>query len=323
MTEIVAIDIGGTHARFALARVEGGRVIGLGEETLFKTSDHEGFEAAWAAFEAAAGRPLPEAAAVALAGPVEGEALKLTNNDWTIRPGALRESLGIGRLTLVNDFGAVAHAVARLGDSHFSPLCGPDRPLPREGVISVLGPGTGLGVAQLLRRGGADQVVETEGGHVDFAPLDGLEDRIVARLRPRFGRVSVERIVSGPGLANLYGALAEMEGAEHRFGDEKTLWRAALAGSDGLAAAALDRFCRSLGSVAGDMALAQGARAVVIAGGLGLRLAEHLPRSGFCGRFTAKGRFAQRMEDIPVKIITYPQPGLFGAAAAFAAEHGG
>jgi len=103
--------------------------------------------------------------------------------------------------------------------------------------------------------------------------------------------------------------------------DDKTLWTAALEGSDSLAAAALDRFCLSLGAVAGDIALAQGATGVVIAGGLGLRLADHLPRSGFAQRFVAKGRFERMMSDIPVKMITHPQPGLYGAAAAFAHEH--
>jgi glucokinase len=193
--------------------------------------------------------------------------------------------------------------------------------LPEEGVISIVGPGTGLGVAQLLRREGRYHVIETEGGHVDFAPLDGLEDRILAQLRLRHRRVSVERVASGMGLANLYEALAAIEGRDVRFRDEKALWQAAMAGGDSLAAAAFDRFCLSLGAVAGDIALTQGAGAVVIGGGLGLRLAGHLPRSGFRGRFIAKGRFGRRMEEMPVKIITYGQPGLFGAAAAFAAEH--
>lgn len=322
MTRIVAIDIGGTHARFALAEVEGGRVLRLGEVATLKTADHDSLESAWKAFGATAGRPLPAAAAIALAGPVQGERLKLTNNDWVIRPAEIPETLGVERFTLVNDFGAVAHAVAQLGESHFSHLCGPDRPLPGEGAVSIVGPGTGLGVAQLLRRGGRYQVVETEGGHMDFAPLDALEDRILARLRRRHGRVSVERIASGPGLANLYEALAAFEGREPRFDDEKRLWQAAMAGEDSLAAAAFDRFCLSLGAAAGDIALAQGAGAVVIGGGLGLRLAGHLPRSGFQGRFVAKGRFRQRMEEMPVKIVTHAQPGLFGAAAAFAADHG-
>jgi glucokinase len=321
MTEIVAVDIGGTHARFALAEVAGGRVLRLGEAFTLRTGEHEGLEAAWAAFAAAAGRPLPKAAAIALAGPAKGEALKLTNSDWTIRPAAIREKLGIARFTLVNDFGAVAHAVAQLGEAHFSHLCGPRRSLPEEGMISILGPGTGLGVAQLLRRRGRDQVVETEGGHIDFAPLDDLEDRILALLRSRFGRVSVERVASGPGLANLYRALAAIEGRDTDLPEERALWKAAIAGGDGLASAALDRFCLTLGAVAGDIALAQGAEGVVIGGGLGLRLARHLPRSGFRDRFVAKGRYERRMDEIPVKIVTHGQPGLYGAAAAFAAEH--
>jgi glucokinase len=321
MTEIVAVDIGGTHARFALAEVAGGRVLGLGEVCILKTADHAGLETAWETFGAAAGRRLPDAAAIAVAGSVQDEVLKLTNNPWSIPLASLPSALGAKRYTIVNDFGAVAHAVAQLGEEHFSHLCGPDRPLPEEGVISIVGPGTGLGVAQLLRRAGHHHVIETEGGHVDFAPLDAIEDRILERLRLRHGRVSVERVASGMGLAGLYEALAAIEGRDSSLSDEKALWQAAMAGEDSLVAAALDRFCLTLGAVAGDIALTQGAQGVAIGGGLGLRLAGHLRRSGFRDRFVAKGRFQRRMEDIPVKIITYPQPGLFGAAAAFAAEH--
>ena len=322
MTEIVAIDIGGTHARFAIAEVEGGRVVRLGGEVILETAGHPGLESAWKAFAAKIGRPPPAAAGIAVAGPVEGELLKLTNNPWTIRPAAIPGTLGVERFALVNDFGAVAHAVAQLGEEHFTSLCGPDRPLAQAEVISVVGPGTGLGVAQLLRRPGGYQVVETEGGHIGFAPQDPVEDMIVAKLRLRLGRVSAERIVSGPGLANVHFALAEIEGVEPRFEEEKALWAAALEGSDRLAASALERLVLALGAVAGDIALAQGAGAVAIGGGLGLRLAGRLPGSGFGERFVAKGRFEARMRDVPVKIITHPQPGLFGAAAAFAAEHG-
>jgi glucokinase len=320
VSEIVAIDIGGTHARFALAEIEGGRVARLGETCTLRTAEHASLETAWEAFGAALGRPLPRAAALAVAGPVQGELLKLTNNPWVIRPASIPDKLRVDRLTLVNDFGAVAHAVAQLDSAHFVHLCGPDRPLPEEGVISIVGPGTGLGVAQLLRRAGRYEVIETEGGHIDFAPLDGLEDRILAQLRTRYRRVSVERIASGMGLANLYEALAAIERRDVRYRDEKALWQAAIAGEDSLAAAAFDRFCLSLGAVAGDVALAQGAQAVAIGGGLGLRLAGHLPRSGFRDRFIAKGRFERRMDEMPVKIITHEQPGLFGAAAAFAAR---
>ncbi|MEO7826144.1 MAG: glucokinase, partial [Allosphingosinicella sp.] len=240
MTRIVAIDIGGTHARFALAEVEGKRVLELGEACTLETGRHSGLKSAWEAFAAITGAALPNAAAIAVAGSVQGERLELTNTHWTLRPASIAGELGIERFTLVNDFGAVAHAAAKLGDEHFGHLCGPDRPLPKAGVISIFGPGTGLGAAILLRRGGGDyQVIETEGGHVGFAPLDGLEDRILAQLRLRHGRVSVERVASGMGLANLYEALAAIEGREPFYSDGKALWQAAMAGEDDLAAAAL------------------------------------------------------------------------------------
>jgi glucokinase len=302
--------------------VENGRLVSLGEDCTLKTADHSSLEAAWEEFGSRLGRALPPAAGIAVAAPIQGEVLKLTNNPWVIRPASIAATLGATRYALVNDFGAVAHAVAQLEGSHFRHLCGEDRPLPEEGVISIVGPGTGLGVAQLLRRGARYHVIETEGGHIDFAPLDPLEDRILAELRKRYRRASVERIAAGPGLVNIYQALAHIEGRPPQLTDEKTLWQKALSGDDGLAAAALDRFCLSLGAIAGDIALAQGADAVVIAGGLGLRLAGHLPGSGFKERFIAKGRFERRMDRMPVKLITHKQPGLFGAAAAFAAEHG-
>ena len=321
MSETVAVaDIGGTHARFALAEVEAGKVLSLSESLTLKTAEHASFQTAWEDFGRQAGRPLPHSLAIAFAGPVEGEVLKLTNNPWVIRPALMQERLGVTRFTIVNDFGAVSHAVGQLDPDQFDHLCGPGGPLPDEGMTSIVGPGTGLGVAQLLRHAGNYHALATEGGHIDFAPLDALEDRILAILRRNFRRVSVERIVCGSGLANIYAALAEIEGRAVPHVDDKALWAAALDGSDSLAAAALDRFFLSLGAVAGDIALAQGANAVVIAGGLGLRLRDRFATSGFAGRFVAKGRFERRMEAIPVKLITYPQPGLFGAAAAFARE---
>ncbi|QAY79480.1 glucokinase [Sphingosinicella sp. BN140058] len=322
MTEIVAVDIGGTHARFAIARVQGGRVTHLDEEVTLKTAEHASFQTAWEEFGRRLSRALPPAAAIAIAGPIQGEVLKLTNNPWVIRPSLIPSKLGAERYSLVNDFGAIAHAVAQLDDDRFTHLCGPDVPLPSSGVISIVGPGTGLGVAQLLRRNGHYHVIETEGGHIDYAPLDTLEDQILAHLRKHFRRVSVERIVSGQGVPNIYEALATIENRPIQIRDDKELWTAAMEGKDSLAGAAFDRFCLSLGAVAGDIALAQGAAGVVIAGGLGQRLLKHLPRSGFRDRFIAKGRFERRMDEMPVKLITHPQPGLFGAAAAFAAEHG-
>lgn len=326
MTELVAVDIGGTHARFALARIADDGTIRLGEPETLRTKDHASFQIAWEAFAASQGRPLPPAAAIAIAGPVGGETIKFTNNPWIIRPALIPEKLGATHYTLVNDFGAVGHAVARAGPEHFLDLAGPETPLPAEGTLSVVGPGTGLGVAHVWRDGkGRYRVQATEGGHIDFAPLDALEDAILARLRKRYRRVSVERVVSGPGIVDIYEALAALEGRAITPVDDKTLWQSGTIpvgeGGDSLAAAAVDRFCLSLGAVAGDIALAQGASGVVIAGGLGLRIRDTLLRSGFSERFRAKGRFEGLMAALPVKLITHPQPGLFGAAAAFAMEH--
>jgi glucokinase len=319
--QVAVADVGGTHARFAMAQVEGGRVLSLDEPETLKTAEYASFQTAWEEFGRRKQIDLPKEFALSFAGPVGGEVLKLTNNPWVIRPALMRERLGVERYTIVNDFGAVAHAVATLPGECFRHICGPDRALSDQGVISVVGPGTGLGVAALLRKPDHYEVIETEGGHVDFAPLDSLEDKILVQLRRHFRRVSVERVASGQGLWNLYEALGAVEGRDLRFHNDKELWPAALNASDSLATAALDRLCLSLGAVAGDMALAQGAVAVVIAGGVGLRLADYLPRSGFRDRFIAKGRFERRMDEMPVKLITHPQPGLFGAAAAFAREH--
>jgi glucokinase len=319
--QLVAVDIGGTHARFALAEVEGGIVIHLGEATTLKTAEHASFQTAWEDFGRSTGAPLPKAVSIAIAGPINADVIKLTNNPWIIRPGLIQEKLGVERYTLVNDFAAVGHAVAQSGQDHFIHICGPESPLPAKGTISIIGPGTGLGVAHVWRNGDSYHVQPCEGGHIDFAPLDTIEDAILARLRQRYRRVSAERIVSGPGLVEIYETLASIEGKAIKSLDDKSLWQLGLSGEDSLAAAAVDRFCMSLGSVAGDITLAQGGMGVVIAGGLGYRLKDSLVRSGFAQRFCAKGRFEGLMSTLPVKLITHPQPGLFGAAAAFASEH--
>ncbi|MGC5747735.1 glucokinase [Gluconobacter sp. NFX36] len=321
MREIVAVDIGGTHARFAIASIEDGKVIELGEAVTLKCAEHASLALAWEAFGRSLDRPMPKEAGIAVACPVTGEILKMTNNPWIIHPSQLAQRLYLDNFVLVNDFGAVAHAVAQVDSSFMQHLCGPNIDLPPQGAITIVGPGTGLGAACLLRRGSKYFVMETEGGHLDYPPLDDVEDRILKALRQRFRRVSAERIVSGPGLTNLYEVIAEQQGLPITLRDNKTLWQNAMEGSDTIAAAALERFCLSLGAISGDLALAHGAQGVVIAGGLGLRLAGILGESGFAERFVAKGRFEAMMSEMPVKIITHPQPGLFGAAAAYAEAH--
>ena len=317
MTALVVADVGGTHARFAIARIEGGRVTRLGEPVTLKAAEHASFQLAWAAFADRQPEPLPRRAAIAVACPVDGEVLKLTNSPWVIRPALIDEKLGLDHHILLNDFEAVAHAVSAVPAEQLVPLAGP-ADWPDEGVVTIVGPGTGLGVGQLLLQPGGNRVIATEGGHIGWAPLDPIEDAILTQLRDRFNRVSVERVVCGPGLGNLYEALARIEHRAVAQADDRALWEAALAGTDKLAVAAFDRFCLTLGAVSGDLALAHGANAVVLAGGLGTRIADHLPRSGFAERFVAKGRFEARMRTIPVRVITHPEPGLLGAAAAYA-----
>lgn len=321
--EIVAVDIGGTHARFAIATKGDDGRIQLSEPVTLHTQDHASFQTAWEDYRDRMGGNLPTDVALAIAGPITGDAIRLTNNPWTIRPAMVNEELGTKRFTIVNDFEAVAHAAARVDEDHFLHLAGPDQPLANKGTISVLGPGTGLGVAHFWRDGqGQYRVQATEGGHIDFAPLDSIEDAILARLRNRHRRVSVERIVSGPAIVDIYQSLAAMEGRAVVELDDITIWTKGSSGEDSLAAAAIDRFCLSLGSVAGDIALAQGGfGGVVIAGGLGYRIRKSLLASGFADRFAHKGRYEKLMAGIPVKLITHPQPGLLGAAAAFQREY--
>lgn len=318
--QIVVADIGGTHARFAFASLEGARVSSVSEPVTLETGDYPGFETAWQEFGRTSRSALPDELAISFAGPVDGDLLELTNNAWRIRPLSLKKTLGIRRLHIINDFGAIGHAVSELGDDSFLHLRGPRERLPAQGVTTIIGPGTGLGVAQLLRTGEQGHVIATEGGHVDFAPLDEVEDHILAHLRRRFGRVSVERLVSGPGLANIHHALAAIEGRSAASPEDRELWSNALEGGDELAGAALDRFSLILAAVAGDLALAQGANGVVLAGALAGRIRGHLQRPAFADRFVAKGRFKRRLENVPVKLLVHPQPGLFGAAVALARE---
>jgi len=319
--ELIVADIGGTHARFALAQIDGGKIVSLDQVVKMSTIEHASLQTAWEAYGAELDRDLPREGAIAVAGPVGGDVLTFTNNSWMLRPALVSERLNLDRFLLVNDFGAVAHAVAHLDTGNLAHICGPDAGLAKTGVITVIGPGTGLGVAQLLRDDRGYTVIETEGGHQEFAPLDAIEDRILNHLRPSLKRVSSERVVSGPGLKIIHHVLAEIEGQQVKEVDDKALWARALEGSDALASAALDRFCMCLGTVAGDIALVQGAGNVVLAGGLGARIGDRLATSGLRERFISKGRFQNMMEDIGVYRMTHPEPGLLGAAAAFAKEY--
>lgn len=290
----------------------------LGAVRRYRTPEHDGIGSAWRAFARDSGEKLPRAGSFAVAGPVGEGIVRFVNSKWTVDPAGLKKELGIDSFALLNDFGAVARAVAVLKPSELEPICGPAGPIPQDHTVSVMGPGTGLGVAILLRRGGHSEVIETEGSHIGFAPLNGDEQRMADELRQRYGRASVERLVSGPALIDLYRCNG---GGDWDVGNAGGLWSAALEGRDPIAAEALDQLVKCFGSVAGDLSLAHGAGSVAISGGLARRMADRLRSPLFVGRFVAKGRYRARMEMVRVRLVTHPEPGLLGAALAFAEKY--
>lgn len=307
---IVAGDIGGTNARFALAEVADGRVVSLGEPIVFKAKDHEGLPAAWQALDAALDEPLPRYAGLAIAGPVTGGPVRFLNSHWVVDPATLARDLSLDGHVLLNDFGAMAHAVQALGPEWFDHIAGPHLPLPPDKPVSVIGPGTGLGVAVLQRLGRGIVVLETEGAHIHFAPLDDRERQVSEAMTAKYGRTSVERVVSGPGLGDIVRTFTPDD-----VRDDAALWTDAIAGAE---PEALDLFLAAYGSAVGDLSLAHGSLGVALTGGLTNRLKPLIAASRFHARFCDKGRYRGRMEGIPVKLVTHPQPGLYGAAAAFA-----
>jgi glucokinase len=311
--KIVVGDIGGTHARFALAELRRGEPPLMGEMRKYRSRDHPGLASAWAAFERDSGR-LPRMAALGIAAPIEGQVLRFVNSGWEIDRTTLAAGLGLDQLLLLNDFGAVANAVSVLPGEHLERLCGPDVPLGDEGIATVIGPGTGLGVSILIRRGGRVEIVETESAHIAFAPQTDAEAALERAVRARHGRCSVERIVSGPGLLEIY---AHLGGGPWDELDAGTLWTAAVEGSDPLAERALDLLVGCFGAAAGDVSLAHGSTSLVVTGGLANRMKDRLAAPSFHARFVDKGRYRQRMERIPVFLSTYAEPGLLGAAVAF------
>jgi len=310
---VAVADIGGTHARFALARLGRGLPT-LTHVTTTATAAHPSLEAAFQQFADSLQEPLPARAALALAAPLAQD-IRSPNNLWTIRASDLPARLGIPDVRLLNDFESIAHAVAVADPKDFAHICGPRAGLPAEGVISIIGPGTGLGVAMLIRHNGQQHIIPTEAGHIGFAPTDGLEDLLLTAMRRGLsGRVSNERLISGPGLAPIHLALGGAPAL-----DQKSLWTDVLGNDTAEAAATLERFLALFGSFVGDIALAQGASAVVIAGGLGQRLGDRLNHPAFADRLLDKGRYASHLAKLPVSRLLLADPGLLGAAA-FAAE---
>src|SRR5579863_3721647 len=242
-------------------------------------------------------RPL-QAAALAVASPVTGDAVTLTNHPWSFSISALQRDLQVERLIVVNDFKALALAVPHLkADERMA--VGGGQPAP-DASIAVLGPGTGLGVSGLIPARNGWAALAGEGGHATMAAANDEEDEILSRLRRRFAHVSAERVLSGQGLVNLYYALAEIAGVPAEAYTPAQISDRAIGERDPLCRAALAMFCAMLGSVAGDLALTLGARGgVYIAGGIVPRLGTSFAESKFRERFESKGRFRPYLSEIP------------------------
>jgi glucokinase len=321
MLQLIA-DIGGTNARFALTDLDTPHAHLLHEKTL-PASEFASLQHATEHYLQSV-QAQPTRAAIAVASPVGHDEIRLTNRAWSFSQQELKSALKLQHLKVLNDFGAVAFAVPALTQAERVCLHGDAHAPLTEGPISVLGPGTGLGVALLVGSTHAGwQVVETEGGHVSFAPIGDEEIQINRWMSARFGRTSNERLLCGAGLSHIDAALA---GAEHpslsaseNLREPADIVAAALDGHDVAARKALARFCAVLGSVTGDIALVHGARSVLIAGGIVPRVIPFLRTSAFRERYLAKGRFAAYLERISIHVITHPNPGLLGAAVALRA----
>jgi glucokinase len=317
---VLAADIGGTNARFALAEPRGGKPRMVFQRT-YPTKSFADFEPALAAFlgearAAAAMGPLPPRAAIAIAGPVDRHAGRLTNRTaWTIDLSALREDLGV-QARLINDFLAQAHAVARSGPEDWIELQA-GQPAPN-GTIALVGAGTGLGVASLTWDGQAYRAQPSEGGHVAFAPADERQLDLAREIMASHGgRASAERVISGAGLARIHAFLRARAGRPEAALEPAAISARALEERGSLSAQALAVFIRCYGSFAGDMALTFLARGgLYVCGGIAAKLAQRFAEGDFIEAFRYKGRHSALAASIPVRLVTNQNLGLIGAALA-------
>lgn len=304
-------DIGGTNARFALCR-PGKEAY---EERSLSCACFPGpVEAAETYLASVQLVVRPTIGAFAVASPITGDIVTMTNHPWQFSIEGIRHALRLRHLSVINDFAAVALCVPHLISQHRFQVGG-GIPL-ADAPIGVLGAGTGLGVALLVPNGPHWRAVPTEGGHVTMPAADDHESAILAVLRRRFGHVSAERVLSGPGLTNLYSALAEVAEQQSQILEPTTITERGLAGTDSLCVATMQMFLAMLGTIAGNLALTMGGRGgIYVAGGIVPRLAAMLPTSAFRMRFEDKGRFRDYNKHVPTYIITYSYPAFLGLSA--------
>lgn len=307
---LLVADVGGTRVRFAVCAPGGAPL----DTKVFAVADFPGIaEAAQSYLDGR--RERPKRGAIAVAGPVAGDYFAMTNHTWSFSTEAVRRALALESLVLLNDFEANALAIPHLTAVDVVQWGGGTAV--QQAPCAILGPGTGLGVASLVWGGSRWVPVPGEGGHADFAPIDDDEILILRELAPRFGHVSLERILSGPGLVHLFGVFAKKLGVPLVPRVAPADVAAAAARGDAAAVAAARAFSGILGAAAGNLALTIGARGgVYIAGGVVANLGAAFDRTQFRDRFEAKGRFASYLAQIPTFHIVHPFPALLGLAHA-------
>lgn len=312
-------DIGGTNARFALARRTGGS-FALERQQRMRAADYARLGDAVEAYLEASGRAGEIASACfGVAGPIGAGEVRLTNSPWRFDPTALAARLGLKRIDVVNDFAAIARGAPLAPEADLVTVA-KGTPNPAAPTV-VLGPGTGLGVGLLVPGPCGPIVVSTEGGHAAFAPRDDRERLVAEFLARTHGYVSWERVLSGGGLSDIYAVLAEAENVAPVRLEPKAITDAALAKSDPVASAAVETFCGALGGFASDAVVLTGARGgVFLGGGILPRIVELLIASEFTARFRSKGLMSPYVADVPVKLILSDAAALLGAAAIAAAR---
>ncbi|MGC1577276.1 MAG: glucokinase [Beijerinckiaceae bacterium] len=305
-------DIGATNARFGLVSAEGTTV----HSNTFSGKEFPTLADAIRAYLARIGsHPKPRVGCLAIAGPASSDQIRMTNRPWNFSVSALRDELGFERLEVINDFTAVALALPHLAISDRMTVGGAMPTAARP--IAVLGPGSGLGVSGLIPAGAGWLPLQGEGGHVTMAPATDRESAVLDLMRRRFGQVSAERCLSGPGLVNLYTCLAALEGVSVETFTPAQITDQAMVDRDRLCRETTEMFCTMLGTIAGDLALTLGAQGgVYIAGGIVPRLGTRFVESGFRARFQAKGRLSPYLASIPTYVVTHPLPAFLGCAAA-------
>ncbi len=306
-------DIGGTNARFAQADPDGS---GYSDEMRLRCADYENAVEAINFYLRHTNASKPFVICLAAAGPIVDQSVRFTNNRWRIDGRELRQYFGSPRVQLLNDFEAIAYSIPLLNDDDLTTvgLGSPDIEGKKDFNIGVLGPGTGLGLAGLLGRAGSLYPVVGEGGHSGFAPETAIQFEVLKQLRERFERVSDERLLSGPGLENIYWALQKIHGVQTTKISPAEIFERALSKQDVYAAESLQLFYEALGQVAGNLAMTLGARdGIYLAGGILKRYPDLLKTSSFRSGFENKGRYRSLMERIPTRLILHRQPGLLGA----------